>query len=169
MKLALKPVLVAFCLIFALPLLAQRSGVTQDPTLNKGQGLETSREDLAKMRNNSQDKNARVADMYIFAAAYSLIDSVLYVSDIQFVRNQTVNNKWFLKYRSDYEKQFRNYVAGQLEESFIPVIYFSEKEKKVIKQRESLIKRNKRKNGFDFFEVKDFQFSTLAADESNLN
>ena len=64
---------------------------------------------------------------------------------------------------------FRNYVAGQLEESFIPVIYFSEKEKKIIKQRESLIKRNKRKNGFDFFEVKGFQFSTLAADESNLN
>ena len=164
MRSVFKPGQVAFCLMFALPLFAQRSAITKDPTLNRGEGLETTRDDLEKMRNKSQDKNARVADLYMFAAAYSLIDSVLYVSDIQLVKNLTVYNKWFLRNRSDFEKQFQNYVAGQLEESFIPVIYFSDKEKKVISQRETLIKRNRRKNKLDLITVSDFQFSTLTAE-----
>lgn len=164
MRSVFKPVLVALCLMLALPLFAQRSAITKDPTLNRGEGLETTRDDLEKMRNKSQDKNARVTDLYMFAAAYSLIDSVLYVSDVQLVKNLTVYNRWFLRNRSDFEKQFQNYVAGQLEESFIPVIYFSDKEKKVISQRETLIKRNRRKNKFDFIEVSDFQFSTLTAE-----
>ena len=94
--------------MFALPLFAQRSAITKDPTLNRGEGLETTRDDLEKMRNKSQDKNARVADLYMFAAAYSLIDSVLYVSALQLVKNLTVYNKWVLRNRSAFEKQFQH-------------------------------------------------------------
>jgi len=161
MRTALRPVIVAAFVLFALPVFAQRSGRAQDPTLNKGEGLEMSRRDLNRMRNQNQDKNSRQVDIYMFAATFSLLDSVLYVSDIQFVKDVTVNNKWFVKDRLAYEKQFTDFVAGTDEnESFMTSLLFSEKEKKLLKKRERLIKRNKKKNGFKFYQIPGFAFST---------
>lgn len=118
------------------------------------------RRDLDKMRNQKQDKNSLQVDVYMFAASFSILDSVLYVSDIQFLKDVTVNNKWFLKERLDFEKQFTDYVAGtDLNESLMTSVQFAEKEKKLIKKRERLIKRNRRKNGFKMYLISDFKFS----------
>ena len=91
-----KPALLATFLLLSLSLAAQRSGRTKDPTLNKGEGLEMTRSDLDKMRNQNQNKNARQVDVYMFAASFSILDSVLYVSDIQKVNDVVVNNRWFI-------------------------------------------------------------------------
>ena len=162
MKTVLRPLFLAAFLLFTLSVSAQRSSRTKDPTLNKGEGLEMSRKDLDKMRNQKQDKNARQVDVYMFASSFSLLDSALFVSDIQLVNNVTVNNKWFIKDRLLFEKQFTDFVVGPDDlgnESYMTSLLFSEKEKKLIKKRERLIKRNKKKNGFKYNQVSAFKFS----------
>jgi hypothetical protein len=167
MSVSFRQVLAAAFLLFALPLSAQRSGRTQDPTLNKGEGLEMSRKDLDKMRNQNQAKNSRQVDAYMFATSYSLLDSVIFVSDIHLVKDVTVNNKWFVKERLVYEKQFTDYViAAGGDESYMSSLLFAEKQKKLIKKREHLIKRNKKKLGFQLVQVSDFQFSKPESEEN---
>jgi len=146
-------------LLFFISVSAQRSGRTKDPMLKKGEGLEVTRSDLNKMRTQNQDKKARVADVYMFAASFSMLDSVFYVSDIQLVNDVTINNKWFIKERLAYEKQFTDYVAKDDDESIMTSVVFSEKRKKLVKQRTRLIKRNKKKNGFAPYMISDFKFS----------
>lgn len=147
-------------LLFTLSVSAQRPKRGQDPTLNAGEGLEMSRKDLDKMRNQNQDKNSRQVDAYMYAASFSILDSAVFVSDIQLVKDVTVNNKWFVKDRLVYEKQFTDHVVGgDLNESYMTSLVFSEKEKQLVRKRARLIKRNKRKNGFKLFEVSDFKFS----------
>ena len=114
-----KPALLATFLLLSLSLAAQRSGRTKDPTLNKGEGLEMTRSDLDKMRNQNQNKNARQVDVYMFAASFSILDSVLYVSDIQKVNDVVVNNRWFIKQRSEYESQFTTHIGAGDEESLL--------------------------------------------------
>jgi hypothetical protein len=156
---SLRPVLTAALLLFTLSVSAQRSNRTQDPTLNKGEGLSMSRKELNKMRNQNQEKNARQVDVYMYAASFSILDSVLYVSDIQLVNDVTVNNKWFVKDRLVFEKQFTDYVCGNdINESIMTSLLFSEKEKQLIKKKERLIKRNKKKNRFKLYEIPDFKF-----------
>jgi len=156
-----RPIIAATLLLFfTLPISAQRSNRTQDPTLNKGEGLEMSRKDLDRMRNQNQDKNARQVDVYMYVATFSILDSVIFVSDIQMVNDVTVNNKWFVKDRLEYEKQFTDHVAGgDLNESYMTSLLFSGKKKQLIRKRSRLIKRNKRINGFKLYEVSDFKFS----------
>ena len=122
-----KPALLATFLLLSLSLAAQRSGRTKDPTLNKGEGLEMTRSDLDKLRNQNQNKNARQVDVYMFAASFSLLDSVLYVSDIQKVNDVVVNNRWFIKQRSEYESQFTTHIGAGDEESLLTSLYYSEK------------------------------------------
>jgi hypothetical protein len=160
MRMVLRPIFVAALLLFTLSVSAQRSNRTQDPTLNKGEGLEMSRKDLNKMRNQNQEKKSRQVDVYMYVASFSLLDSAVFVSDIQYIQDVTVNNKWFIKDRLVFEKQFTDYVTGGAEEgSYMTSLLFSEKEKQLIKKRSRLIKRNKRKNGFKLFEVSDFKFT----------
>ena len=160
MRTVLKPALLATFILFTLSVSAQRSNRTKDPTLNKGEGLEMSRKDLDKMRNQNQDKNSRQVDAYMFAASFSLLDSVLFVSDIQLVKDVTINNKWFVKDRLSFEKQFTDYINGSDEDgTFMTSLLFSDKEKKLIKQRDRLIKRNKKKNGFKLNQISAFQFT----------
>ena len=167
MRTVLRPLIMAAFLLFTLSVSAQRSGRAKDPTLNKGEGLEMSRKDLDKMRNQKQEKNSRQVDVYMFAASFSLLDSVLFVSDIQFVSNVTVNNKWFIKDRLFFEKQFTEFVVGPDDfenESYMTSLLFAEKEKKLIRKREHLIKRNKKKNGFKLNQVSAFTFSNPEPD-----
>ena len=154
-----KPALLATFLLLSLSLAAQRSGRTKDPTLNKGEGLEMTRSDLDKMRNQNQNKNARQVDVYMFAASFSILDSVLYVSDIQKVNDVGVNNRWFIKQRSEYESQFTTHIGAGDEESLLTSLYYSEKLKKITKRRSALIKRNARKNRFLLINVQGFSFS----------
>ena len=158
MRLSLKPFLIIFAFLLSMPASSQRSGRTKDPTLNPGQGLEVSREELSSIRNNNQDKNARQVDLYMFGICYSVLDSTLFISDVRLVQNAVVNNKWFLKNRNEYENQFREFVSGTYDDSMIPVIYFSDNKKRVVRQRETLLKRNKKKVGFEKIEVRGFDF-----------
>ena len=160
-----KPVLTVLILIMSLSVSAQRSGRVSDPTLNKGEGLEKTRADLSKMRTQSQNKNARQVDVYMFAASFSLLDSVLYISGIQKVNNVTVNNKWFVKERPAFESQFTDHIGGDINESLLSSIYYSEKFKKMQKRRNKLIKRNDRKNRFALIQVGDFKFSNPVPEE----
>ena len=155
----MKPTILAAFLILSLTVSAQRSGRTGDPTLNKGEGLERTRNDLDKMRNQNQDKNARQLNLYMFGASFSLLDSVLYISEISEVDDVTVNNKWFIKDRSSYESQFTDRVKTDNDDSMLTSVYFSEKEKKVAKRRSRLVKRNAKKNKFLLIKVSDFTFS----------
>ena len=154
-----KLALLATFLLLSLSLAAQRSGRTKDPTLNKGEGLEMTRSDLDKMRNQNQNKNARQVDVYMFAASFSILDSVLYVSDIQKVNDVVVNNRWFIKQRPEYESQFTTHIGAGDEESLLTSLYYSEKLKKITKRRSALIKRNARKNRFLLINVQGFSFS----------
>lgn len=118
------------------------------------------RRDLDKMRNQNQDKNSRQVDVYMYAASFSLLDSALFISDIQLVKDVTVNNKWFVKDRLVYEKQFSDFVVGSdVNDSYLTSLLFSEKKKVLIRKRARLIKRNKRTNGFKVYEVPNFKFS----------
>ena len=162
-----KPALLATFLLLSLSLAAQRSGRTKDPTLNKGEGLEMTRSDLDKMRNQNQNKNARQVDVYMFAASFSLLDSVLYVSDIQKVNDVVVNNRWFIKQRSEYESQFTTHIGAGDEESLLTSLYYSEKLKKITKRRSALIKRNARKNRFLLINVQGFSFSKPSLPDSS--
>ena len=167
MRTAFRPIVLAMSLFLALPLSAQRSGRTNDPTLNKGEGLEMTRKDLDKMRNQNQDKNARQVDLYIFAASFSLLDSVIYISDIRKVDDVTVNNKWFIKNRADFKTQFTDYIKEGTDESLLTSIYFSEKEKTLIKRRARLIKRNEKKNRFKLIQISGFNFTNQPVSSSN--
>jgi hypothetical protein len=159
MSTVLKPTILVAFLILSLTVSAQRSGRTGDPTLNKGEGLERTRNDLDKMRNQNQDKNARQLNLYMFGASFSLLDSVLYISEISEVDDVTVNNKWFIKDRSSFESQFTDRVKTDNDDSMLTSVYFSEKEKKVAKRRSRLVKRNAKKNKFLLIKVSDFTFS----------
>ena len=167
MRTVLKPILTATLLLVALSLSAQRSGRTQDPTLNKGEGLEKTRSDLDKMRNNNQDKKSRIVDVYMFAASFSVLDSVLYVSEVQKVSDVIVNNKWFVKERAAFEEQFTERVRIGDDESLLTSLYFSEKSKKVTKSRARLIKRNGKKNKFALVEVSGFSFSNPPSESAD--
>jgi hypothetical protein len=158
MRQVFKPFFAIVLLFVAFPLCAQRSGA-KDPTLNRGEGLEMTRSDLDKMRNQSQDKNSRQVDIFMFASSFSLLDSVLYVSEIQKLENVTVNNKWFVKERAAFEKQFTDYVRSGYIESQLTSIIFAEKNKKVERRRARLIKRNAKTNRFKLIEVSGFSFS----------
>ena len=165
MRALFKPVVLTVMLLSALSVSAQRSGRSQDPTLNRGQGLEMNRSDLDKMRNQNQDKNSRVVDIYIFGASFSILDSVVYVSYTQKMDTVTVNNKRFLKGRAELEKQFCNFVSNGPEDSQMAVIYFSEKLKTVEKNRARLIKRNARRNKFSLVEIPEFRFTPIPSQE----
>ncbi|MBO4561133.1 MAG: hypothetical protein J5705_04090 [Bacteroidaceae bacterium] len=162
MRAVLKTVLAAAMIMFSLTASAQRSGRTKDPTINRGDGLEMSRSDLSKIRNQKQDKNSRKTNLYMFASSFSMLDSVIYVSDVHKVDSVMVNNKWFLKNRVAFEQQFMDRVSQEsvydLEEVMMPVIYYGEKEKKVLKQREKLIKRNGKSNRYALNTINDFIF-----------
>lgn len=167
MKAVIKPILTATLLLVSLSISAQRSGRSQDPTLNRGEGLEMSRSDLDKMRNNNQDKKNRNVDLYMFAASFSVLDSVLYVSDVQKVDNVSVNNKWFVQERAAFEQQFTDHVRTGADESLLTSLYFSEKSKKAIKSRTRLIKRNSKKNKFALVEISGFSFSNPSSESSD--
>ena len=125
------------------------------------------RSDLDKMRNQNQNKNARQVDVYMFAASFSILDSVLYVSDIQKVNDVVVNNRWFIKQRSEYESQFTAHIGAGDEESLLTSLYYSEKLKKITKRRSALIKRNARKNRFLLINVQGFSFSKPSLPDSS--
>jgi len=159
MRMMCRAFLTAALLLISLSMSAQRSGSTKDPTLNRGEGLEMTRSDLDKMRNQNRDKNSKKVDIYMFGASFSILDSVLYVSYTQKMDSVTVNNRWFLKDRASFEKQFTSFVEGREDGTHMSTVYYSDKLKTIEKRRERLINRNARRNGFKLKQVPEFRFT----------
>lgn len=159
MRMMCRAFLTAALLLISLSMSAQRSGSTKDPTLNRGEGLEMTRSDLDKMRNQNQDKNSKKVDIYMFGASFSILDSVLYVSYTQKMDSVIVNNRWFLKDRASFEKQFTSFVEGREDGTHMSTVYYSDKLKTIEKRRERLINRNARRNGFKLKQVPEFRFT----------
>lgn len=159
MRMMCRAFLTAALLLISLSMSAQRSGSTKDPTLNRGEGLEMTRSDLDKMRNQNQDKNSKKVDIYMFGASFSILDSVLYVSYTQKMDSVTVNNRWFLKDRASFEKQFTSFVEGREDGTHMSTVYYSDKLKTIEKRRERLINRNAKRNGFKLKQVPEFRFT----------
>lgn len=159
MRRCIGSIILFLALISSLPVSAQRSGRIQDPTLNRGDGLTVNRKDLLEKKNSKQDRKSRQVDLYMFAASYSLVDSLLFISDVQKVNDVTLNNKWFLVDRSKFEAQYADFLGAEFNETLISVVYFSEKEKKMIRKRAGVLKRNGKKIHYELELTPEFLFS----------
>ena len=117
------------------------------PALSHAQGSSVPAASHAK---KGKTKAAKIEnlDVYMFGAAYSMIDSVLVISDIQKMEQVRVSNNWFLTDRKDFEAQFDDYVTQQYGTSVLAFVTFSPKEKTVLKQREKLIRKARKKSQY---------------------
>lgn len=158
MRHLLRICLLALALLPSLAASAQHSDRLSSPTLNVGEGLTTDKSELLSKRNNKQNKNSRVLDIYMFAASYSLVDSLLFISDVQKVENVTLNNKWFLVDRAKYEAQYSDFIGSEFNETMISVVYFAKKEKPMARRKEHILKRNEKKVHFEVDLTPDFIF-----------
>ncbi len=150
-------------LMLSVGVVAQAQNLSKSAVLEAGQGLEMNRGDLEKMRNNSQDKKSKVVDVYLMAVSYSIVDSVMFISDIRKMDNETVNNHLFLINRQAYENQFSSFVSDGNDETMITFLYFSEKEKDILKRRSHLLKRNARTNKFEVKKIgTEFSFTSIS-------
>lgn len=147
-------------LISVLPVLgfAQNNRTQKSPIVEKGSGLKKSQADVESMRNDSQNKNEEIKDIFMFAMAFSHLDSVLYVTGIQKMENEQVNNGYFLVNRDRYESALLDYMYGMGESNRMVVIYFGEKEKSIIKKKQKVLKRVKKHHSYSVGELLDFKF-----------
>ncbi len=149
-------------LLLSVGIVAQAQNRSKSAVLETGQGLEMDRGDLEKMRNNNQDKKSRVVDVYLMAVSYSIVDSVMFVSDIRKMDNETVNNHYFLINRQAYENQFSAFVSDGNDETMITFLYFSEKEEDLFKKESRLLKRNAKTNKFEVKKTgAEFAFTSI--------
>lgn len=138
---------------------AQTPDRTKSPVLQPGEGLTKSKKDVEAMRNDKQEKRVREADVYVCALSFSPVDSVMFLSNIQKMENAVVRNRWFLEDRAVLEKKFEDYVRERAGNFQLSSIFFSEKEKKVLKQRERIIRKNNKKKRFKVqYTGADFRF-----------
>lgn len=128
--------------------MAQQPQRSMDPTLNPGQGLTMTPKQLEEMRGDGQNKRTAQKDIWLFGVSFSLIDSVVYVTEVQQLKDMIVSNGWFLYNRAELEGQFQSWL---MQETGIAVpmttLYFHEKQKRMEKKRERVIKRLRKKNG----------------------
>jgi len=138
--------------------LAQVPDRTQSPVLGAGDGLRMSRSSLERMKNNKQDFAQQQLDVFIFGVSFSLVDSVMFVSDIQKLQSESVNNRWFMKNRQGYENQFSSFVTDGNDETMVTFVCFSDKEKKTVRKLDRILKKNAKGNGFPVTKASDFRF-----------
>ncbi|HOD69302.1 MAG: hypothetical protein ACOX32_00790 [Bacteroidaceae bacterium] len=152
--------LVIFFFITSVQSVAQVPDRTRNPVLQPGEGLVTSKTDIESMRVNKQDKRAKTVDVYMFALSFSPVDSVMYISDIEKIEQAVVRNKWFLEDRKLFEESFQDYVRARAGDLQLSSLYFYEKENKVLKKREQIIRKNSKKKRFNInYTGSDFRFA----------
>ena len=94
----------------------------------------------------------------MFAIAFSHLDSVVYTTAVQKMENEVVNNGYFLENRSKYESLLLDYMYRMGETNRMAVLYFDEKEKKVVKKKQKVLKRIKKHHSYSVGELLDFSF-----------
>lgn len=130
----------------------------KNPIIEKGGALTRTQADVESMRNDSQNKNSEVKDIYMFAIAFSHLDPVVYTTAVQKMENEVVNNGYFLENRSKYESLLLDYMYRMGETNRMAVLYFDEKEKKVVKKKQKVLKRIKKHHSYSVGELLDFSF-----------
>ena len=139
--------------------LAQTTNRSQNPILQPGEGLTMSKKDVESIRNDGQDKKAKTTDVYVCAISFSPVDSTMYISNIQKIEQVVVKNKWFIDNRQALEQEFDDYVKDKAGDLQYSSLFFSEKEKRVLKQRERIIRKNNKKKRFNMrYTGADFKF-----------
>ena len=118
-----------------------------------------SKKDVESIRNDGQDKKAKTTDVYVCAISFSPVDSTMYISNIQKIEQVVVKNKWFIDNRQALEQEFDDYVKDKAGDLQYSSLFFSEKEKRVLKQRERIIRKNNKKKRFNMrYTGADFKF-----------
>lgn len=150
--------LILFVSFLSVSVFGQSDNSQRSAVIEKGGALSKTREDVESMRNDSQNKNAEIKDVYMFALTFSHLDSVVYVTKIQKMENEQVNNGYFLENREQYESAIIDYMYGMGQTNRMAVIYFNDKEKRIIKEKQKVLKRVKKHHSYSVGELLDFSF-----------
>lgn len=160
---ALFTMLTVFC---SLTLSAQSSSNKQrenDAYIAEHQrNMEKIRQEQANRVKQRLVADADTTSVYLFASSFAFGDSVMYISPIQKIEQVQLTNKAYLLGRSDFSKQFAEFleengcIAPQL-----PSLFFSEKQSVVLKKRAKVEKHCKKKMSFGIMYVDDFEFSPI--------
>jgi hypothetical protein len=103
-------------------------------------------------------------NVYGYAYATSLKDSVVYISTIQQIPNAQIGKDGFLNYRSDFGEQFRTYLQQYYDQPNVTaVVMFHKKRKKLEKRYLKMRKIAKQEQGKRVIEINysDFKFQPV--------
>lgn len=112
----------------------------------------------------AQKKNKGV---YLYAVSTSFADSVVSVSDIQFLDTISVNKEGMLPYSPNYSGQFKNYLeVAENRYNQVVAVFYSAKVKVVKKERLKIISRYKKKMKAKIEEIpsSDFMFTPIVSE-----
>lgn len=108
------------------------------------------------------------SDIYAFGFSASFNDSTVYFTDIQLVKDVTIEHKsHFLENRDLYSKQLSQHLSDQEMPARVCVIFFDAKLKNIEKQFTKL-KKKYAKNGkyeLKYVGANEFQFKAIESDE----
>ena len=109
-----------------------------------------------KKKKNKHDKKYGV---YIAGIAASFTDSVVYLTDIQYVDSATFSEKGLLNGRVDYSMQLKDYLSQWKNlENRTCLVFFSKKKKRVSKDLAKLRKKYTKGNNLYLKDLPDFKF-----------
>ncbi len=109
-------------------------------------------------------KNKCVPEIYAFGFAASFNDSIIYISDVQAIKDAWVSDKAkFLLGRDNYSYQLRNYLESKGFPHRTCIIVYSLKRKDVEKKYRNLKAKYTKKGNFDirYLHDADFHFTTI--------
>lgn len=142
---------------------AQNRSRSEDPTVNRGEGLTASKSRVESRRSNKVKKEdqAEFVPVYMFATSFSLMDTVIYVSSIQKMENEKISAKCFLENRTAYSAQFSNYMESCGAEMQTSALFFNTKWKKILRQYSKVRKKAIDKHGFTITDMGEFKFEKV--------
>ena len=110
----------------------------------------------SKKKKIKKDKKYGV---YISGIAASFTDSIVYITDVQYMDSAKFNDKGLLEGRVDYSMQLKDYLSQwkNLEDRTC-LIFFSKKKKKVNKRLAKLRKNYTQGNALYLKDLPDFKF-----------
>lgn len=106
-------------------------------------------------------KGKNDSGFYLFGVSTSLTDSIVYMTDIQFLDEAKMSDLDFSKTVSRYSIQLQNYVSVMIDTKFqTAAVYFSKKKSLVEKDRKRVLNKFVKKNKMLHVSVpsEDFEF-----------
>ena len=114
-------------------------------------------------KKNKKDKKYGV---YLAGIAASFTDSVVYITDVQYMDSAKFNEKGLLEGRVDYSMQLKDYLSQwkNLEDRTC-LMFFSKKKKKINKSLAKLRKKYTQGNALYLKDLPDFKFKLPEIEE----